>query len=129
VPYGYVEDPLAQTDVFGLSGDCGKPKDPEWTAHGNKHLAPKNVPWKAIVGSTKSGPAKYLPGTDIEALERSVFNLGTTTTNGKSWKVQDMTKVIGASEGKVSQWIRVELSSNTIHGHPISYAEFLRLLK
>jgi RHS repeat-associated protein len=26
-PYGYVEDPLAQTDVFGLSGDCGKPNE------------------------------------------------------------------------------------------------------
>jgi len=38
-----------------------------------------------------------------------------------------MGEVIGASEGKLSQWMRVELSAGTIHGHPISIDEFLRL--
>lgn len=47
-------------------------------------------------------------------------------TNGKPWKVKDMGKIIGASEGKESQWVRVELSGGTIHGHPISIDEFLR---
>ena len=36
---------------------------------------------------------------------------------------------VGASEGKVSRWVRVELSAKTIHGHPISEFEFKRLNK
>lgn len=43
-----------------------------WTPHGYKHFANKNMSWNDVVKSTKSGPAKYLPGTDVEALERSV---------------------------------------------------------
>ena len=36
---------------------------------------------------------------------------------------------VGASEGKVSRWVRVEGSAGTIHGHPISEAEFRRLTR
>ena len=36
---------------------------------------------------------------------------------------------IGASEGKSSRWMRVEESGGTIHGHPISEAEYRKLTK
>jgi len=41
----------------------------------------------------------------------------------------DMGDVVWASEGKVSQWVRVEFSGGTIHGYPISKNEFLKLTK
>lgn len=41
-------------------------------------------------------------------------------TNGKAWKIKDTGRIIGTSEGKESQWVRVEYSGGTIHGHPIS---------
>jgi len=66
---------------------------------------------------------------NIEKLERDVWKTGQSVTNGKPWKVKDLGREIGASEGKSSQWMRVEMSSNTIHGHPISKAEFMRLIK
>lgn len=37
--------------------------------------------------------------------------------------------IIGASEGKNTKFMRVEMSSNTIHGHPISESEFKKLTK
>ncbi|MEC9935476.1 hypothetical protein RCT95_03510, partial [Escherichia marmotae] len=40
---------------------------------------------------------------------------------------RNLALVIGASEGKESQWVRVELSDGKIHGHPISLDEFRRL--
>ncbi|EOV3887225.1 TPA: RHS repeat-associated core domain-containing protein [Escherichia coli] len=120
--YQYAPNPLGWIDPLGLK--CGQP---EWTNHGYKHFPPKNKSWKDIIKSTKSGPAKYSPDIDIKTLEYDVFNTGTPVTNGKPWKVKDMGKVIGASEGKESQWVRVELSGGTIHGHPISLDEFRRL--
>ncbi|MFY0304178.1 RHS repeat-associated core domain-containing protein, partial [Escherichia coli] len=120
--YAYAPNPLGWIDPLGLK--CGQP---EWTNHGYKHFPPKNKSWKDIIKSTKSGPAKYSPDIDIKTLEYDVFNTGTPVTNGKPWKVKDMGKVIGASEGKESQWVRVELSGGTIHGHPISLDEFRRL--
>jgi hypothetical protein len=119
---------LSWIDPLGLT-KCSGSKEPNWTAHGNKHVPPKNAPWKDVVKSTKSGPAKYKPEINIEELERSVHKTGQPVTNGKTWKVQDMGKTIGASEGKESQWIRVEFSGGTIHGHPISLNEFRKLTK
>ncbi|WP_429619631.1 RHS repeat-associated core domain-containing protein [Serratia sp. 2723] len=147
----YVPNPTGWVDPLGLTsvpGGCppnsdipagvktGEPtapstdnKDVQWSPHGYKHSSPKNSSWKDIIKSTKLGPAKYKPGTDIEALERSVYSTGQVVTNGKPWKVKDLGEVIGASEGKLSQWMRVEESAGTIHGHPISRSEFLRLTK
>ena len=87
------------------------------------------MPWNDVVKSTKNGPAKYKQGTDIEALERMVWETGTSVTNGKSWKVMEFEEEIGASGGKTSRWIRVEESAKTIHGHPITAAEFKKLTK
>jgi hypothetical protein len=81
------------------------------------------------VASTKDGPAKYLPKTAIEALERMVWKSGTAVTNGKPWKVMEFTAEIGASGGKPSFWISVEESAGTIHGHPITETEYLKLTK
>ena len=132
-PYAYVHNPMGWVDPFGLnSKKCNLVKKSEninWTPHGYKHVAPKNKSWNDIIKSTKSGAAKYKPGENIEKLERDVWKTGQSVTNGKPWKVKDLGREIGASEGKSSQWMRVEMSSNTIHGHPISKAEFMRLIK
>lgn len=101
----------------------------KWTAHGGKHVANIKIPWKDVIASTRTGPAKYKHGTDIEALERKVWAEGKKVTNGKTWKVQEFGHEIGASEGKSSRWMRVEESADTIHGHPISEAEFQKLSK
>jgi len=151
--YQYVPNPTGWADPLGLNtcpgGDkCvpgqsaeipeGKasvsdggppPPDVQWTNHGNKHVAPK-APWPSVVKSTANGgAAKYLPGTDIEALERHAFANGQDVNNGKPWKVIDMGKTIGANDGKETQYMRVELSANTIHGHPISEESFRKLTK
>jgi hypothetical protein len=105
-------------------------KPVDWTAHGNKHVAPRNAEWSRVIESTRTGPAKYKPGTDIQALEREVWEVtGTDVSNGRPWKVQEFAGEIGASEGKPSRWVRVASSGNTIHGHPISEGEYLRLKK
>ncbi|WP_223271475.1 RHS repeat-associated core domain-containing protein, partial [Pseudomonas fluorescens] len=152
--YQYVPNPTGWVDPLGLSkcpGNCDpakssesfsssakanegqpplpSPEDIEWTAHGYKHSPSKKIPWKDILATTKSGPAKYRPGIDIESLEREAYKNGRMTTNGKPWKVMEYAESIGASEGAPSRWIRVELSSKTIHGHPISEQEFRRLTK
>ncbi|ECE6549191.1 TPA: RHS repeat-associated core domain-containing protein, partial [Salmonella bongori] len=123
--YAYAPNPLSWIDPLGLK--CGETAQPEWTNHRYKHFPPKNKSWKDIIKSTKTGPAKYMHDIDIKTLEYDVFNTGMPATNGKPWKVKNIGKVIGASEGKESQWMRVELSGGTIHGHPISIDEFRRL--
>ncbi|UZE09708.1 RHS repeat protein [Pseudomonas sp. B21-053] len=151
--YQYVPNPTGWVDPLGLNSDCpgganckpGTVEDPasnakvnegtsgapdvQWTNHGNKHVAPK-APWPDVVKSTANGgKAKYLPGTDIEALERHAFKNGQDVSNGKPWKVIDMGKTIGANDGKETRFMRVELSANTIHGHPISEDAFKKLTK
>ncbi|MCA8257283.1 DUF6531 domain-containing protein [Burkholderia sp. AU31624] len=119
-PYQFSPNIFAWIDPLGLIN---------WTNHGNKHKATTSnrVSWADIVKSTKSGPAKYLPGTDIEALERKIYATGQAVTNGKSWKVKNMGEVIGASEGEETTFVRVEESAGVIHGHPITEREFKKL--
>lgn len=107
----------------------GTSKAVEWTNHGFKHFAPKNMSWKNVVKSTKNGPAKYLHGTDIEALERMVWEHGTDVADRKTWKVMGFDDIIGATTGKETKYMRVEFSSGTIHGHPITKSEYNKLLK
>ena len=109
---------------------AGSEGDVNWTDHGHKHFPGKNKSWKDIVKSTKNGPAKYSPDIkDIEAFEREAWETGTPVTNGKNWKVKKYNDIIGATGGKETQYIRIENSANTIHGHPISKSEYLKLLK
>ena len=125
--YGYVFNTLQEVDPFGLFR-CSN-TTPNWTNHGNKHVAPKNIPWKKIVASTKSGPAKYLPNTDIKSLEMNAWKTGTPVTNGKPWVVKKFDHIIGASEGKETVYVRIEISAGTIHGHPISLSEYSKLTR
>ncbi|MDY4301749.1 hypothetical protein AAHI06_13445 [Pseudomonas salmasensis] len=103
------------------------PEEIEWTPYGYKHCPSAQVPWRTVIASTLIGPAKYRPGIAIEKLEREAYKNGTPTTNGKPWKVMEFSHCIGASHGKLSRWVRIELSAGAIHGHPISEQEFRRL--
>jgi len=101
-----------------------------WTNHWGKHILSSNVNWSNhIIQSTKNGPAKYLPNTDVEKLERTIWEKWISVTNWKNWKVQEFSNVIWASWWKESFWIRVENSANTIHWHPITQQEYLKLTK
>ncbi|XQP62037.1 RHS repeat-associated core domain-containing protein [Pseudomonas fluorescens] len=128
-PFEGVEDPASSAIVKGSQPTLPAPEEIEWTAHGYKHSPSKKMPWKDILATTKSGPAKYKPGINIENLEREAYKNGRAATNGKPWKVMEYPESIGASEGVSSRWIRIELSAKTIHGHPISEQEFRRLTK
>ncbi|MBK5544340.1 RHS repeat protein [Pseudomonas sp. TH04] len=128
-PFEDVEDPANSARVKGDQPTLPAPEEIEWTAHGYKHSPSKKMPWKDILATTKSGPAKYKPGINIENLEREAYKNGRAVTNGKPWKVMEYPESIGASEGVSSRWIRIELSAKTIHGHPISEQEFRRLTK
>lgn len=99
----------------------------DWTPHGYKHTPSTLIPWRTVIAGTRVGPAKYRPGIAIEMLEREVYKNGKPTTNGKPWKVMEFPHCIGASHGKLSCWVRIELSAGVIHGHPISEQEFRRL--
>ena len=95
-----------------------------------KHNAPKNLSWKQVVESTKSGPAKYKYGTDIETLEKEALERGIDVNNGKPWKVYDIGNTIGAKSGIETQYIRVEISpEGTVHSHPITPDEFKKYTK
>jgi peptidoglycan hydrolase-like protein with peptidoglycan-binding domain len=100
-----------------------------------RHLPPKGVAWNSAVKSTRHGPAKYMPGIDIEMLEREVHRFGLQSTKpGKTrWRVMQFNSVIGASEGKEVKWVRVEETggpdSLVIHGHPITEKEYKDLIK
>jgi hypothetical protein len=54
---------------------------------------------------------------------------GTPVTSGKTWKVYKADHIVGAKQGIETPYIRVELSSNTIHGHPITPQEFFDLVR
>ena len=126
----FIDDPWAGAGKIAVGGVLGKlGKGVKWTPHGGKHVARKNVSWKKVIKSTKSGPAKYKHGTDIEKLEREVWDAGQKVTNGKDWKVMEFDVEVGASGGKSSRWVRVERSADTIHGHPITFEEYQKLTK
>ena len=104
--------------------------DFKWSNHGYKHFPEKNISWSQIVKSTKNGPAKYSNSIkNIEEFEREVWNTGKSVNNNKNWRIKAYDKVIGACNGKETMYVRVENSSNTIHGHPITKEEYLKLSK
>lgn len=47
----------------------------------------------------------------------------------KNWRVKAYDYIIGATGGKETRYVRIENSANTIHGHPISESEYLKLIK
>ena len=109
-----------------VSGGGGK--EIKWIDY-KIHRAPKKGDWSKIIKSTKGGPAKYLPETDIQAFELNAWEKGISVTNGKTWKVMAFDEVIGASDGLPSKWVRVEETAGYIHGHPITIEEYTALIK
>lgn len=101
-----------------------------WTNHGYKHFPNKNTSWNENIKSTKNGPAKYsFEIKDIESFEREAWNTGIPVANGKNWRVKKYNYIIGATEGKETKYVRIENSSNTIHGHPITEVEYNKLTR
>jgi hypothetical protein len=95
-----------------------------------KHNAPKNISWNNIVESTKSGPAKYKYGTDIQKIEMEVYKTGTNVTNGKPWKVKGFDTIVGAKDGIETRYVRLEISPDgTVHSHPITPQEYKKLTR
>ncbi len=103
-------------------------KGVQWTRHGNRHVPPKNIPWKEIIKQTKTGDAKYKPDINIEALERKCWGKGVLTADGKSHKIFDCGEIIGAYKGEETPYVLIKWSANEIHGHPISYDRYKTLI-
>ena len=98
-----------------------------------KHIAPKNVPWKKVVESTTSGPAKFKNGIDPDKLTLEAWKDGVNVSNGKDWKVYKSNDIIGAYKGKETEYLRVERTiignEEVLHSHPIDKIQFNKLIK
>ena len=116
---------LAREELIGVIGDDAV----KWSAYDGKHVARGSLDWATVVARTVGDAAKYRTGTDVELLERYVWQNGTAATNGKNFKVMAFDYVIGANEGQEVKWMRVEMTSGTIHGHPISLQEYRKLTR
>jgi hypothetical protein len=46
-----------------------------------------------------------------------------------AWKVMEFTDEIGANGGSSSRWVVVKESGGTIHGHPLTSEDFLKLTR
>ena len=86
----------------------------DWTSHGGTHVPPKNSSWSKIRKATKNGePTKYKSEIHIESIERTAWIKGTSVSSfGKNvhYKVYDAGKIVGASEGIDTPYIRVKCS-------------------
>lgn len=67
--------------------------------------------------------------SNVIGLVDEAWETGTIVKNGKNWKVKKYDGIIGASGGKETQYIRIENNSGTIHGHPITESEYMKLLR
>jgi hypothetical protein len=123
------KDSKLATSTGGAEVAKDAEKKIEWTNHIDKHKSPKNMSWKDIVEYTRHGDAKYKPGTNIEQLERLAWEKGTPVNNGRPWKVIEFDSIVGAKNGIETKYVRVEMNTNTIHGHPITPQEFLKYTK
>lgn len=96
-----------------------------------KHAPSSKTPWKKIVESTKNGPAKFAKEVDIDKVTREAWDNGSAVNNGKSWKVYDAGETVGASSGKETQYMRVELTESTgeLHSSPITQQQYDKLTK
>jgi len=99
--------------------------------YGAKHLAPSRMLWKEIVESTLKYPAKFKNAKEYIELTKKAWDEGKAVTNGKLWKVYEASEVIGASEGKETKYMRVELTESTkeLHSSPITSEQYQKLTK
>jgi|GEM_PF-2374179 hypothetical protein len=86
--------------------------------HGRKHLKAKTEVDAAVFSERA---AQYLPGVDNTQLERRALQHGLLIDrgNGGVWGIFRFNKPVGYDGGEKTNWIRAELSSGTIHGHPM----------
>lgn len=89
-----------------------------WSNHGNKHVPSSSLEWKKIVKDTGGGKAaKYKHGINIEALEKQAWEHGikVSTPAGKNvvYKIFQVDHIIGASDGKETNMMRVECFSRS----------------
>jgi RHS repeat-associated protein len=93
-----------------------------WDPHGDKHMK-ANSREDAAARSSGSGAAQYLPTVNNRALERTPAQKGIVheKNGGKTlyffYRSDD---VVGYDQGKPTHWIRAEITSGTLHGHPMS---------
>jgi YD repeat-containing protein len=118
--------------------DCDPCEDPntqlQWTPHGNKHFPPPRVPWDRIVASTANGSrAYYHPAVTPSHAAQAAFEIaawqsGTTSKIRKGYRYRKFEgRVIGASNGKETSYVRVECTSpGVVHGHPVPVEEYKR---
>ncbi|VEJ54615.1 S-type pyocin domain-containing protein [Pragia fontium] len=103
---------------------------PKSVVHKHKHYPPKGVPWQDIVKSTANGgAAKFKPGVNIPQTDIDVWLNGVKTIKHPTWKVKEYDYIIGAYDGKETQWVVVKESQGTIHSHPTSLDEVKRYMK
>jgi len=97
-----------------------------------KHICPPNLETHEVVTRTGGGqPALYLPATNVEEIEKEAAADGTFVSSGKPatfYKVHAFDHDIGASNGALSRWIRVESTNGGFHGHPIPESRYIRML-
>ncbi len=75
-------------------------------------MAPKNVPWKAVVEGTRSGPAKFVRDVDIDSTTLKAWEMGIPVTNGKGWKVFNTRLTVGAKSGQQTPYMICVLSDH-----------------
>ncbi len=101
--------------------------------YAGKHAPSSKTPWNKIVEATKNGPSKFAKDVDIEKVTKEAWDKGEGVNNGKPWKVYDAgnDSVIGASAGKETQYMRVELTESTgeLHASPITKQQYDKLTK
>ncbi len=93
----------------------------------DKHIKAKSIPEAVKLSSTGKEAAQYLPGLnrikiEKDALLNRVGIYKNFVEGGKQSTIYKFVKfddVVGFDQGKSTQWIRVEYSSGTFHGHPI----------
>ncbi len=96
--------------------------------HGRKHLKARSEA-EAKQFSTKA--AQYLPGVNNKNLERTALQKGTLIRRpgGDVWAIYRAPRAVGYDGGEKTHWLRAELSSGTIHGHPMKLSRVLKYLK
>lgn len=96
--------------------------------HGRKHLKARSEA-EAKQFSTKA--AQYLPGVKNTQLERTALKKGTLIRRpgGDLWAIYRSETPVGYDGGQKTHWLRAELSSGTIHGHPMKISRVLKYLK
>lgn len=103
---------------------------PKSVTHGYKHYPPKGVPWTDIVKTTANkGKAKFKPDVNIPEIDKDVWNTGQTTKTHPDWKIKQYDRIIGAYQGKETQWAVVKESQGVIHSHPISEGKAKEYMK